>query len=425
MKFKLIVLLAFISLAGARGFTAYPTGSIYFSGCNCRGDGNPNPVEFSISVVNPSNFPLRLSYQWYDPSIDFYRPGSDVMCGYASVLSPYSTASCTLKIYTMQGGLNGTSYPNIILTGTDGIFNYTQSFDIAVKYHTSPYEMNVLSRMHSAEYDLNQVASSSAEKCYGGSCCGILPVKDNLSLALGNLSAANDSLRACQLSSSWNYIMNAVNSIHAANDSLIPLKNNCSAAVSLMNDTGLRIASVSKLIAEGRRCGSNVTISESQLSSANSSLGEAAQAVASDDYALAFSKLKDANSSVYSSMKSIGNCPSPAPSKPVVTPVKQNSTNSSSNQTSSGGDNTLLVIVVGVFLILLILTALIFAASNMLKIRAPKREEVPNPQATSLPAQLPAAPPASQPQAANPVQDIHEDLEREFNDWLESHSQKK
>ncbi|NYZ79286.1 hypothetical protein H0N99_04010 [Candidatus Micrarchaeota archaeon] len=424
MKFKLIILLFFMGIADARELIAYQTGTVSFSGCNCRGDGDPNPVEFSISVINPSKLPLTLSYQWYDPSIDFYRPGNWIRCGYATVLSPQSTASCTLRIYTMMGGMNGTSYPNIILAGTDGIHNYTESFDIVVNYHTSPYEMNVLSRMQSVEYDFNQVASSFTEKCYGGSCCGMPAVKDNLSLALGNLSAANESLRACQLSSSWNYIMNAANSIRAANNSLIPLKNNCSAAISLLNDTGLRLASVSKLILGGRKCGSNVTASELQLMSANSSLNEAMQALASNDYGLIMSNLKDANTSLSNAVKYIGKCPSNI-REPVVTPVRENSTNSSSSpagQTSSGGD-TALFILGAAFLALLILAAAVAIALPLVRRqpRSEKTSKLPSPPPPAPPAQPPQAQP---PQAANPIQDIHEDLEKEFNEWLDSHSKK-
>ncbi len=413
MELKLIILLAFIGMASAQQLIAYQTGTVSFSGCNCRGDDNPNPVEFSIAVINPSSRPLTLSYERYDPSIGFYRDGSLIRCiGTNNVLPSSSTASCTLRVYTMMGGLNGTSYPNIILMGTDGIHNYTQSFDIVVSYHTSPYEMNVLSRMQSAEDGFEQVSNALGGICYGSSCCGMLPVKGYLGSALQNLSAANTSLRQCQLSSSWSYMIDASNSIHAANESLMLLKKNCSAAVSLINDTALRIASVAKVILEDRKCGSNVTLSELQLSSANESVNEAAQALVSDDYTLAFSKLRDANSSIYSSVNSIGKCPSNTPKESVIIPVKENSTNSSSNQTSSGSDNTLLVIGVS-FVALLVIVALVVVALPFVR-RQPRKREAPKPPLPAPPAQQQAAPP-----------EIHEDLEKEFNEWLESHSQKK
>ncbi len=413
MKLKLIILLAFIGMASAQQLIAYQTGTVSFSGCNCRGDGNPNPVEFSIAVINPSSRPLTLSYEWYDPSIGFYRDGGLIRCiGTNNVLPSSSTASCTLRVYTMMGGLNGSSPTNVIVIGSNGGYNYTTSFDIFMSYHTSPYEMNVLSRMQSTEDGFKQVSNALGGICYGSSCCGMLPVKGYLGSALQNLSAANTSLRQCQLSSSWSYMIDASNSIHAANESLMLLKKNCSAVVSLINDTALRIASVAKVILEGRKCGSNVTLSESQLSSANESVSEAAQALASDDYTVAFSKLRDANSSIHSSVNSIGKCPVSAPNKSVIIPVKNNSTNSSSNQTSSGGDNTLLVLG-GAFVVLLVIVALVIVALPFVK-RQPRKEEAPKPPPPAPPAQPPAAPP-----------EVHEDLEKEFNDWLESHSQKK
>lgn len=416
MKFKLIILLALISLASARELVAYQLGPVSFSGCNCRADRDPNPVEVSISVANPSPLPLMLSYEYYDSNINLYRQGNWIKCyGNNNVVSPYSSASCSLRIYTLMGGLNGTSNINVILIGTDGVGNYTTSFDVQVSYHTSPFEVNMLSRLQDAEHDYNQLANAVGKDCYGDSCCGMLAVGDYLSLASGNLSAATFYLRECQLSSSWNYIMNMSNSVSAANQSFRQLKNNCTMAVSLINSTGLRIASVAKVILEDKKCGSNVTLSQSQLSSANSSLNDAAQALASDDYTLAFSKLMDANSSIYSSVNSIGKCPSGAAPPPIVTPTKHNSTNSSSNQTSSG-DNTLLILG-GAFVVLLVIVAVAFAALTVVKMHTPRREELPKAPSAASPAQPPAAPP--------PAPDIHEDLEKEFNEWLESHSQKK
>ncbi|NYZ79051.1 hypothetical protein H0N99_02790 [Candidatus Micrarchaeota archaeon] len=416
MRFKLIILLALIGLASARALVAYQLGPVSFSGCNCRGDGDPNPVEVSIFVANPSPLPLMLSYEFYDPSINLYRQGSWIKCyGNNNMVSPYSSASCAMRIYTMMGGLNGTSNINVILIGTDGVDNYTTSFDVQVSYHTSPFEVNLLSRLQDAEHDYNRLANAVGKDCYGDSCCGMLAVGNYIGLASGNLSAATLYLRECQLSSSWSYIMDVSNSVRAANQSFTQLKNNCTMAVSLINSTGLRIASVAKVILEGKKCGSNVTLSQLQLSSANSSLNEAVQALASDDYTLAFSKLRDANSSIYSSVNSIGKCPSGAAPPPIVTPTKQNSTNSFSNQTSSG-DNTLLILG-GAFVALLVIVAVAFVALTVIRTNTPRREELPKAPPAAPPAQPPAAPP--------PAHDVHEDLEKEFNEWLGSHSQKK
>lgn len=411
MKFKLIILFAFMSIATATQLVAYQTGTVSFPGCNCRGDNDPNPVEFSISVMNPSPFPLTLSYEWYDPSVDFYRQGTLIKCyGSANPLPPNSVDSCTLRAYTMMGGLNGTSDINVILIGAARGENYTTAFDVPVSYHASPFEANLLSRMQGVEYNFDQLTNALGNACNGSSCCGMLSVNGNLSLASGNLSSAKTNLRECQLSSSWNYIMDASNSVRAANESFVRLKDNCSSAAYLINDTDLRVASVAKVVSEGKKCGSNVTLSELQLSDANSSLKEATQALASDDYKLAFSRLRDANSSLYSAVSSIGKCPSSTPKNPIVAPAKSNSTNSSPNQTSSG-DNTLLILG-GAFAGLLILAAAAFAVLSITRNR-PRKKEAPKSPPITPPAQ-PAAPP-----------EMHEDLEKEFNEWLDSHTQKK
>jgi hypothetical protein len=411
MKFKLLILLAFISLAAAKELPAYPSGSVAFSGCNCKADNEPNPIEISFLVTNPSPLPLTLSYEWYDPNTNSYIQGSGIKCSrYSNVVSPNNVDSCMLTAYTMMGGLNGTSNIKIRLTGADGVDEYTKTFWVEMSYHTSPFENNIVSRMQGINYEFHQTRNAIGKNCYGGSCCGMLDVERYLYLALDNLSSANTSLRACRLSSSWSYLMNASNSTHAANESLISLKSNCSAAVSLINDTGLRIAYVAKVVSEGKKCGSNVTLSELHLSDANNSLEEAAQALVSDDYGVAFSKLKEANSSIYSSVNSIGKCPGSISPEPVVTVVKQNSTNSSSNQTSSG-DNTLLILG-GAFVGLLILAAAAFAVLSITRTR-PRKEEAPKSPPITPPTHPPATP------------EMHEDLEKEFNEWLESHSQKK
>lgn len=420
MKSRLIILLALMSFAGASEFVAYPGSTISFSGCNCRGDNYPNPVELSVSVTNPSPLPLKLSYEWYDPNTGAYRQGDWIKCaGDTDVVFRNSLGSCKLRIYTLMGGLNGTSPINIILIGTNGVLNYTTSFDVELSYHTSPFENNVLSRMQGAEQDLEQLRSSMDGSCYGNSCCGMLALNDYINLAIGNLSAANASLRECQLSFSWSYIMNASNSISAAKESFSPLYKNCSAAVSLINETGLRIVSVAEVIRESKKCGSNVTLSESQLRNANSSLEAAADALASDDYVLAFSKIREANSSIYSSVSSIGKCVSTTPIAPVVVPVKQNSTNSPLNQTSSNGNNTLLILG-GAFLALLIFAAAVATVLPFMR-RQPQREEAPK----TPPEVQPAAPPAQPPAAPPAAHETQEDLEKEFNEWLSSTQKKK
>jgi hypothetical protein len=438
MKFKLIILLALIGTASVWGVSAcqmasvcpsccncigggdpklaaYQIGPVSSSGYNCKGDGNPNSVEVNIYVANPSSLPLKLSYEYYDSNLQLYRQGDWIKCyGKNNVVSPSSSASCTLRIYTLMGGLNGTSNVNVIVIGTDGLYNYTTSFDVQLSYSPSPYEVNILSKLQDTEDDYNQLANSVGKECYGGSCCGMLAAENYLGLASSNLSAATLYLRECQLSSSWDYIANVSNSFSSANQSLTQLENNCTAAVSLMNSTGMRIASVSKVILEGEKCGSNVALSQSQLSSANSSLSDAAQALASDNYTFAFSELTDANSSIYSSVNSIGKCPSGTVPRPVVVPTKQNSTNSSSSKASSS-DNTVLMFG-GAFVALLIIIAVAFVAIEATKTNAPRREELPKAPPAAPPAQPPAAPP--------PATDIHEDLETEFNEWLDSHSKK-
>ena len=438
MRFKLIILLALIGLASAGGLAAYPAGPISPGGCNCIGngdpvlvayqsgsvssigyncigDGNPNPVEVSVSVANPFPRSLRFSYEYYDSNINLYRQGSWIRCGSGNAVLPYSSSSCLLVVYSLMGGLNSTSNIKVLLIGTDGFENYTTSLNVQVSHQTSPLEVNLLLRLQDAENNYNQLANSVVKDCYGDSCCGMLATENYLSLASGNLSAASLYLRECQLSSSWDYIMNAYSSVSAANQSFTQLNDSCTTAVSLINSTGMRIASVANTITKGEKCGSDVALSKSQLSSANNSLNDASHAIVSDDYTLALSKLIDANNSIRLSASSIGKCYTTEAPPPAVVPTKQNSTNSSSNHTSSG-DNTALILG-GAFFVLIVIAAVVLITLEVIRMHTPRREELPRAPQEAPPSLPPAAPP--------PAPDIHTDLEKEFNEWLDSHSQKK
>ena len=411
MKAKLLVLLTLLYLASAKSIPAEILGTPTFSGCNCRSDNTPNPIEVAFSVQNPSSRTLQLSYEWYDYSTNAFKKGDKVVCSSGSTtLAPSGYDSCKVYLYTMRGGLNGSAKTTFRLIGQDGMDEYTKSFEVLIEYHTSPYEVNIISRLEAVEYDFQQLNSELQKYCYKDTCCGMVKVYGFMGLAGLNLSEANGSLRACQLSSAWDYMTNASNSIHSANESLLPLRGNCSTALSLINTTGLRIASVANVISEGKKCGANVTLSESNLADANSSLEEAKQDVYKDGYLLAFSKLSSANNSILAAVTSIGQCAQNKPQKPNASLPSGNATNQSSNQTSSDSGTLLLLggAFAAVILAVVIVAAVLFARSR------PRKQTPPTMLSAKPP--LPPAPPATP--------EIHEDLEKEFNEWLDSHSKK-
>jgi len=413
MKTKLILLLAIMSMVTAKDLTVEMSGTPIFSGCNCKSDNNPNALEIGLSIHNPSFRTMQLSYEWYDVGTNSYIKGEKLQCNSGSgTIPPNSYDLCRLYLYTMMGGTNGSSKTLIKLVGRDGFDEYTKTFEVAMDYHMSPYEENVASRLDSVEYSLQQLNSELEGYCYNAVCCGMVEARGLATSTLRTLSEANASLRVCELTSAWNYMVNASNLVRSANGSLLLLRNNCSGALSLINTTGLRIASVADVVLEGKKCGADTANSESYLRDANISLEGARQAVISDDYALAFSKLASANSSILASVTLIGHCAQSKPNTSVVITPSQNETNQSSEQPPS--DSTMLLIggvVAGLFIIAAAAVVILFLT------RA-------RPVRSQPPVSPPLAPPKTPP-SPPPTAEMHEDLEKEFNEWLDLHSQKK
>jgi len=417
MKAGLFILLALVSLVAAAELPVEVTGVPYFSGCNCKADSTPNTVEIGFSVHNPSSRSLRLSYQWYDPENNSYVEGGKVFCtGGSGNLPPDAYDACRIYLFTMTGGLNGTSKTRIRITGRGDFGEYTKIFEVEIAYHTSPYENNIVTRMADVEYSLQQLNAELDKSCYKGVCCGMIDTHNFAYYAISNLSKANSSLRACQLYSAWNYVMNASNSVSRANQSYVNSNYNCSDALSVINSTGLRIASVAGVILEGKKCGSEVSTSESNLRNANSSLEEAKQAALVDNYSLAFSKLSSANRSIVDAVASIGKCPNVKPNETVVPPAGKNATNESSENSSAPASSNVLLIAGGVVVAFIIIAAAAVVLLFFYRRAQPTRRMPP-----SVP---PSAPPSVPPQAP-PTPEAHEDLEKEFNEWLDSHAQKK
>jgi len=406
---KLIILLALISLVAAKELTADVLGTTSFSGCNCKGNNEMNPIEVSVSIRNPSQRIIHISYEFYDTNANEYRRGESIACGMGSnYIPPDGFDACRIRLYTMKGGLNATSEIVVKLTGDDGVDTYTKTLTVQIAHHTSPYEQNVVSRADILQAQFWQIRSKITKQCYGSACCGMLKVNQYLSLALSNLSQANSSLRVCALSTAWDYIADATNSLNGANDQLASLSANCSVAISLINSTQARISSVAGVIAQSKKCGADVFSSESILSDANDSLKEAKNMVLFDDYPALFSKLSEANSSILSAVSSIGKCTQEGkPNESAIMPViPKNNTNQSSNQTSSDNSATL---VIGGLVVLVVLVIIAFSAMFLTKGHSSQKAPPIRPQPPTPPAQK---------------VDMHADLEKEFNDWVSS-TQKK
>jgi len=413
----LFILLAFVGLLAAAELPVEVMGVPYFSGCNCKADSTPNTMEIGLSIHNPSSRSLQLSYQWYNPENSSYVEGGKVFCtGGAGNLPPNVYDACRIYLFTMTGGLNGTSKTRLKITGRSDIEEYTKVVEVEINYHTSPYENNIVARMADVEYAFQQLTAELDKSCYRGVCCGMMDVHNLAYYTVSNLSKANSSLRACQLYSAWDYVMNASNAVSRANQSYINSSYNCSNALSVINSTGLRIASVAGVILEGKKCGSEVAASESSLRGANSSLEEAKQALLVDDYPLTFSKLSSANRSIVDAVASIGKCPAVKPNETVVPPAGKNTTNESSDNSTPPASNNALLIAGGV-----VVAFVIIAAAALVLLFFYRRAQ---PVRKLPPAAPPSAPPSLPPQAP-PAPEMHEDLEKEFNEWLESHSQKK
>lgn len=399
MKGRLLILLFFLSVVSAAQLPVELIGTPSFSGCNCRADGTPNTFEVGFTIQNPSSYPLQLSYEWYDFSTNSFRRGEGMKCsGGTTTVAPKGYASCFVYLPTMMGGLNGSGKMWVKVIGRDGFEEYNKTFGVDVEYHTSPYEANIVTRMNEVELSLRLLEDELGGRCYREVCCGMRQPALFIQHALLNLNDANSSLRACALTSAWNYVLNASNLLREANFTFLKFKNNCSAALSLINSTQLRIASVGDVVLEGRKCGANVTLSEATLRSANSSLEEAKRAVGEDNYTLAFSKLASADELIKSAVKSIGKCPQNPTNQTTLPPATQSETKEEPAQ-----DYSVLLVAGGVALVII----LVAVVAVLLLIRARQ----PKPAKTT-----PPSPP--------PTFQMSEDLEKEFNEWLESTKKK-
>lgn len=417
MNGKWVVLLAVVSLVAAEELPANISGAPVFSGCNCRLEGTPNPVQVWVAVHNPSERTMRLSYEWFDSTIDDYRQDNSISCtANSNTVLAYAFDSCKLNLYTMMGGANGTLKTTFRITGNDGVDNYTKVLDVTINYHTSPYEINTLLRIQGVQSNFDKLQADMEKQCIGELCCGMLKTNEYLNLVASNLSKSNYSLRSCQFSSAWGYLSNAANSLLIANDSFMQFRSNCSYALLNISSTERSIKSVNALVQARKECGSDVSLSESLLRGANNSLQEASQSIMRDNYSFALSKLSDANNSIYSAMSSMGDCnKTREEEQKIIPPLEQNTTSSPSNQTSSG--SSFMLMAGGVFVALILF---VLAAIAVLSLTRPRggRQALPSPPPVK--SSQPPAPPA-----APPAPEVNEDLEKEFNEWLDSHSQKK
>ncbi|MEM3555486.1 MAG: hypothetical protein QXF56_02110 [Candidatus Micrarchaeia archaeon] len=405
MRSRFLTFLFLVSVVSAAQLEIELVGAPYFSGCNCKADGTPNTMEISFSLQNPSYRTLYLSYEWYDLSTGSFRKGEKLRCsGGTTTVPPRGYTSCSLSLATMMGGLNGTAKTWVKAIGSDGFEEYMRMVEVTLDYHTSPYEENIVSRMKEVEFAMEKFNVELGSRCYNNLCCGMNRSLQFLQHSLYNLYNANTSLRVCSLTSAWNYVLNASTLLQQANASFMQLKKNCTDAVSLINSTKARVASVAEVVLQGKKCGANVTLSEAALRSANSSLKDAEEAVSVDNYALAFSKLSSANESILLSVKSIGKCIENKTNQTVIPPAVQNT----SKEEEQPPDYTLLIIG-GAFLIIIIIIAAV-AALLLSRVKEVKP--------TKTTPQAPPSPPPS-------IPPMTEDLEKEFNEWLESHSKKK
>jgi len=181
------------------------------AGPNCRMQGGPTSYVIDVSVANPSaDNSLRVGYMYYNSSLGDYVDGGKI-CD----VKPSLREICTVTIYTITGGKNGTEQFPFKLSGTydtesycGGPFcsakiSYAKEFNIPVNHYTGVYEENVVKKINSArtEYD-------TAVQRYTG--CSNASVLDLLQTAYSEILVAQEKLTICDMAKAQNMTNDAI-----------------------------------------------------------------------------------------------------------------------------------------------------------------------------------------------------------------------
>jgi len=256
---------------------------------------------------------MSVWYDYYDFGTSAWIEGSNPIC---NVPPGMLENTCSVTTPLSLGGMGSgtlTSVPYLRLKGTDPDGKrqtLTKTLPYTFNHFEGQTETNVKVKITALEVLISKMGAS-AGTCYLDFCCGASGTA--LDAANAAKSAAEASLKACDLSAAYTGAANSINNLNAASVASDPA---CVSAVAAANAAASHIASVKSKIAAETTC--DVNSASDKLSGAEARLSEALAMLKAGDIAQASSLASGADNSATGAEAAI-KCAAP-PAGTGVTP---------------------------------------------------------------------------------------------------------
>lgn len=238
MKCGMLTVLLMMSIACADPMTAMLSNNATLVGTNCRLQGGSTFYNVNVVIQNPSRTKIMsISYSYYNATSGLFEDGGRV-CD----VGIYTAQTCTFKVYTISGGINGTDMISFKLVGwvgdlcgentyCAGSTEYDTVLSVMVNHYTGMYEQNIINKINAAMREYHAVSAQYNVSCYNESGLALL---QSASYEISNASAM---LSICDLVDALNTTNDAVNRIRQAQGYAKPTSCNTTTPQNNTNST--------------------------------------------------------------------------------------------------------------------------------------------------------------------------------------------
>jgi hypothetical protein len=212
-KFGLIVLLFIVSFVGAQELQAMIFGEARAAGSNClQGSmgAEPNHFDFGVTVTNPSEKSLSVSYEWYNSSSGTFVSGGKICDVIAGI---NMTAQCVVRIYSVFGGINGTDSVTFNVIGNDSKNIWTRSLAVTIEHYRGTFEQNAINKTNVANKERAETTTMLAT-CYSQDAEALL------NEASSELMGVDQFLKACNIAKVLNLTNEVISKIRMAKEDI-------------------------------------------------------------------------------------------------------------------------------------------------------------------------------------------------------------